>query len=179
MRKRNIQFAAFFLLLGLIVAPSLSAQEIEAPSDSPTVVSSIMKIQLRGDLELSGTPIDLETVNVESLFGDASLPLHTIAGVRFAQAANEQTTIVLQNGDVLTGELEIENLKFVSDWGEATVNIPHIQSIVFRSDLAWSPVNTETGTRWRLTKAKGATARANQSRGTNSQTIRYFRPSGR
>ncbi len=179
MRKRNIQFVAFFLLLGMIVAPSLLAQEAEASSDNQTVVSSTMKVQLRGDLELSGTPIDLDTVKVNSLFGEANLPLHTIAGVRFAQGANEQTTIVLQNGDVLTGELGIENLKFASEWGEATVNIPHIRSIVFRSDLVWTSVSSADGTRWRLTRVKAAAAQANQSRGTSSQTIRYFRPSGR
>ena len=175
MIKRNIQFAVFFLLLGLIAAPNLSAQEAEASSDNV----STMKIQLRGDLELSGTPIDLETIDVNSLFGEASLPLHTIAGIRFAQSPNEQTTIVLQNGDVLTGELGIENLKFISDWGEATVNVPHIRSIVFRSDLTWNPVSTTSGTQWRLTKVKATQASANASRATNSQTIRYFRPSGR
>ena len=179
MRKHTIQFAAFSLLLGLFAAPNLWAQEAEASSDNQTVVSSIMKVQLRGDLVLSGTPIELDTVKVNSLFGEANLPLHTIAGVRFAQEANEQTTIVLQNGDVLTGELGIENLKFVSEWGEATVNVPHIRSIVFRSDLVWSPVSTANGTRWRLTKVNAAAAQASQSRGATSQTIRYFRPSGR
>jgi hypothetical protein len=177
-KKQNTLIAAFFLLLGLIAAPNLSAEENPVATQSPTMVASTMTIKLQGDLELSGTPIDLESVQVNSLFGEADLPLHTIAGVRFAQDANQQTTIVLQNGDVLTGDLTIENLKFVSDWGEATVHVGHIRSIVFRPDLTWSPVNSGNGTRWRLTKSN-ATTQAKSSHSTNSQTIRYFRPSGR
>ncbi len=178
MKQRKLPIAAFFLVWGLIAAANLSAQENTATTDSPTIVNSTMTVKLRGELELSGTPIELDSVQVNSLFGVADLPLHTIAGVRFAQDANEQTTVVLQNGDVLTGDLTIENLKLVSEWGEATVNVAHIRSVVFRSDLTWSPVNSSNGTRWRLTKLD-ATAQATPPRAANNQTIRYFRPSGR
>ena len=179
MRKRNIQIAALCLVLGLMTAPNLPAQEkAEETASTTTIVDSTMTVKLRGDLELKGTPVELETVQVHSLFGVADLPLHTIAGVRFAQDANEQTTVVLQNGDVLTGELAIEDLKFIADWGEATVHVAHVRSIVFRPDLVWSPVKSGNGTRWRLTK-QNATAQANQSRSTNSQQIRYYRSSSR
>ena len=162
-------FAAFAILL----CANVWAQENDADdavSNAEAVAASTMKIKLRGDMELSGTPMDVDSITVNSLFGQAKLPIHTVAGVRFAQKADEQTTIVLQNGDVITGELGMENLKIVSEWGEATVNIPHIETIVFRSDLAWTPVNTGGGTRWRLTKVRNGST-------TNVETpVRFFRP---
>jgi hypothetical protein len=111
-----------------------------------------MKLSLREGLELEGTPVEVEALKVNSLFGEASIPLHTIAGIRFAQAAGEQTTIVLQNGDVLTGEVGLQEIKFIADWGEAKVAISHLTSIVFREDLAWTGVSTPSGQRWRLTR---------------------------
>ncbi len=139
------------------------------PADSAvtTVAASTMKVKLRGgEMELTGTPMDLEAITVNSLFGEAKLPMHTVAGVRFAQKEDEQTTIVLQNGDVITGELGMDHIKLVSEWGEATVRVPHIETIVFRSDLAWTPVSTGGGTRWRLTKIRS---------GTPEEGARFFR----
>lgn len=162
---------ALLVAIALMLGTTVGAQEKDAADSAASaeaIAASTMKIKLRGDMELSGTPMDMESITVNSLFGQAKLPVHTVAGVRFAQKADEQTTIVLQNGDVITGELGMESLKIVSEWGEATVNIPHIETIVFRSDLAWTPVNTGGGTRWRLTKV---------STGNTVETpVRFFRP---
>ena len=111
-----------------------------------------MKMTLQNKLELSGTPVDLEAIEMSSLFGVAKIPLHTIAGIRFAQGAAEQTTVVLLNGDALTGDVNLADIQFVSDWGEAKVNVASLVSVVFRDDLAWSGVATPNGKRWRLTK---------------------------
>ena len=162
-------WAVLFLALGMLITPAW-AQEQDTNANSAATDVSTIKIKLRGNMELSGTPIDLETITVNSLFGEAKLPLHTVAGVRFAQSSDEQTTVVLQNGDVITGELGIDSLKLVSEWGQATVNIPHIETIVFRNDLAWTPVNTGSGTRWRLTKVRSATIPS-----TGGQPVGLFR----
>ena len=130
------------------------AQEAAGEADSEAMAASTMKVKLRGDMELSGTPADLDVVPVNSLFGEAKLPLHTVAGIRFAQNADEQTVIVLQNGDVITGEPNLETIKVVSEWGEANINMSYIESITFRSDLAWAPVNTGSGQRWRLQRIR-------------------------
>jgi len=169
---KKTQKTMLVLMLGLFVTPSIWAQGEEQDTDAASSVTvSMMKIKLRGNMELSGTPIDLEDVTVNTLFGEAKLPLHTVAGVRFAQKADEQTTVVLQNGDVITGELGMESVKLVAEWGEATVNIPHIETIVFRSDLAWTPVNTGSGTRWRLTKVSTGSSVIP----SGGQPVRFFR----
>lgn len=126
-------------------------QNDDKKDDSP-IVTSTMKMGLTGGMKLQGSPVDMDIIKINSLFGEASLPLHTVAGIRFAQKPGEQTTIVLQNGDVLTGQLAMDTMKCVAEWGQATVNTTHIEYVVFRPDLTWSPVNTPQGQRWRLTR---------------------------
>lgn len=116
--------------------------------------SGTMKLTLKQGLKLEGVPVDLENVKVNTLFGEASIPIHTIAGIRFAQAPDEQNTVVLMNGDALTGELSLTEVKFASEWGEAKVHAAYLVSIVFRPDFAWSEVSTPSGKRWRLTKVQ-------------------------
>lgn len=144
----------FVTVICAFLSTTAFGQEEAKEADSDAIAASTMKVKLRGDMELSGTPADLETVPVNSLFGEAKLPLHTVAGIRFAQKADEQTVIVLQNGDVITGEPNLETIKVVSEWGEANINMSYIESITFRSDLAWAPVNTGSGQRWRLQRIR-------------------------
>ncbi len=161
-------FAVFLLLLGT----QAGAQE-KKPDEK--VVSNTMKMTLRNQLELSGSPVNVENIQLNSLFGDTKIPLHTIAGIRFAQEGNEQTTVVLLNGDALTGDVNLAELDFVSDWGEATVSGSHLVSVVFRDDLAWSAVNTPNGRRWRLTKVQsGATSSSNNNRYFDAQGRRVY-----
>ena len=160
--------AVLFVLVGstLVQAqvrsntPTVAAVE---PNATTTLTDGKMKIKLRKGLELKGTPIDLETIKMDTLFGEAAIPVHAIAGIRFAQKGGEQSTVVLQNGDALTGQLAISQLKFVSDWGEATVNVSELFSLVFRTDLAWTSISTPTGQRWRLTRSTGGTSSATRS----------------
>ena len=152
MNKPNRRMVLSTAMLAALSCASLTAQE--KPESDAAVAASMMKVNLRGNMELSGTPADLETIPVNSLFGEAKLPLHTVAGIRFAQKSDEQTVIVLQNGDVITGEPNLDRIKIVSEWGEASINTTYIESITFRSDLVWSPVNTGSGQRWRLQRIR-------------------------
>jgi hypothetical protein len=134
--------------------PGVNQPLPKATASAEDMRAGTMKLVLRKGLELEGTPSDLETIKMNSLFGEASIPLHTIAGIRFAQDPGEQTTVVLLNGDALTGEITLADVKFVSEWGEAKVNVAHLASIVFHPDFTWSAVNTPTGKRWQLTRVQ-------------------------
>lgn len=151
MRKHSV----VAVLLAALIATCAVGQE-DAKKDKVELApagSGKIKIKLLKDMELEGSPVDLEEIKMNSIFGEASIPLHTIAGIRFAQKPQEQSTIVLLNGDALTGEIALSEVKCVAEWGEAKVNVPHIVSIVFRPDLAWSSVSTPNGLRWQLKKA--------------------------
>jgi hypothetical protein len=147
------------MLVAVFACGSLHAQQ----AGEKTLNSGLMKMKLKKGLELKGSPVDLEEINVNTLFGAVDIPIHTIAGIRFAQDANEQSTIVLLNGDAITGDITMSGFDFVSSWGKASVNVGNLVSIVFRDDLAWSGVNTPNGRRWRLTRVQsGSTAKSVQ-----------------
>ena len=147
MRTKNI----YAVLLAAIVAATAVAQDAQE-DDATAATAGKIKMKLLKNMELEGAPVDLDEIKINSIFGEASIPLHTIAGIRFAQKPQEQSTIVLLNGDALTGEIALSEVKCVAEWGEAKVNVPHIVSIVFRPDLAWSSVSTPNGPRWQLKK---------------------------
>jgi hypothetical protein len=153
------RFKFFVVMLAalLMFANTVTAQESGGESDingNQRVVSGGMKITLKDKLELHGTPIDLEMIKMSSLIGDAKIPLHTIAGIRFAQGPEEQTTVVLLNGDAITGDIHLTDIEFVSEWGQAKVHVTQLVSVVFRDDLVWSGITTPNGKRWRLTKSQ-------------------------
>lgn len=174
MYKKTIWVVVTVTLLGLMSQAAGAQEESEGEASEERIVASTMKLTLKNKLQLEGAPVEIEAIKMNSLFGEASIPLHTIAGIRFAQGGNEQTTVVLLNGDALTGEINLTDIKFVSEWGEAKVNVGHIVSIVFRPDLSWSSVRTPNGTRFRLTtsSASGGT----DSSGFNNPNRRNFRP---
>ncbi len=132
---------------GISQAPAASRH-----SESDQGKAGLMTLKLREGLELKGNTVEMDNVKMTSLIGEVDVPINTIAGIRFAQQPGEQTTLVLLNGDAITGDLALTDVKFVSNWGEAKVNIGHLESIVFRPDFAWSEVGTPNGKRWRLTK---------------------------
>lgn len=162
------------MLVGLATQSASAQGEKLDQGPSKQMVASSMKLTLKNKLVLEGSPVEVEAIKMNSLFGEATIPLHTIAGIRFAQSANEQTTVVLLNGDALTGEINLSDVKFVSEWGEAKVNVGYIISIVFRPDLQWSSVKTPNGTRFRLTTSQPGTT--SQSYPTTSSPRRNFRP---
>lgn len=137
------------------------APVIAGNTASKVATSGRVKIQLKEGMTLEGSPVDVESLKMASLFGEAVIPLHTIAGIRFSQKPTEQSTVVLLNGDALTGEVNITELKCVAEWGTAAVNVSHIVSVVFRPDLTWSSVPTPNGDRWQLKKTTGTVVNGN------------------
>ena len=167
------QHSIIAVMLAALFATSVIAQEAPVtppaadgapPATAAAAAAGKIKITLLKNMELEGAPVDLEEIKMNSIFGEASIPLHTFAGIRFAQKPQEQSTIVLLNGDALTGEIALSEVKCIAEWGEAKVNVPHIVSIVFRPNLSWSSVATPGGQRWQLKKVSNPTTYVQPSR---------------
>lgn len=169
--------AALMLAITMMTASIASAQDDDKTPPAPVIegnaagkvaTSGRVKIQLKEGMTLEGSPVEVDAVKMASLFGEATIPLHTIAGIRFAQKPTEQSTIVLLNGDALTGEINLSELKCVAEWGTAAVNVSHIVSVVFRPDLTWSSVPTPNGDRWQLKKTTGNVVTGNPNSGNRT-----------
>ena len=178
---KRLSITAMIFAVALLTANVGFAQDDDKNEDTPpapiiggntsaakVATSGRVKIQLKEGMVLEGSPVGIESIQMASLFGEAKIPLHTIAGIRFSQKATEQSTVVLLNGDALTGELAMTELKCIADWGQAAVNVGHIVSVVFRPDLTWSSVPTPSGDRWQLKKTSGTVINGAGNGGTRT-----------
>lgn len=161
MRKRLIAATGLTLvvLVALSAVESVAQDRSDSKKDPPkapvqtTIVSDgSMNLKLKKGLDLKGTPLNLESVKMTSIIGEIDIPLHTIAGIKFPEKSGDQHTLVLHNGDSLTGDVQLSSVKIVSQWGEALVNTSELTYVVFGDDLRWS---NDAGTgkgRWRLSR---------------------------
>jgi hypothetical protein len=80
--------------------------------------------------QLSGVLVEVNALQVKTVFGQVSIPLDRIAGIRIADDPRQPATICLSNGDSLTGALATDALTIKTEWGSATIARDHIVSIV-------------------------------------------------
>ena len=147
-----------------IVAMSFShyadAQEAAKKPVARAVASSSkvrplsVSIDLLSSKNLSGTLTDTTTLEMRTSFGIASIPLSEVAGIRFASADNASTTVVMLNGDSITGATDVKLVSIETEWGMATINGPNIASILFVPGLVWNAQSGLNGKRWNLVNKK-------------------------
>lgn len=102
---------------------------------------------LTGDLQRSG-PLECETI-----IGTTGIPVNAIKGIRLHDQSDEAddgkaiATIILANNDSLTVTLKCECFLIKTEWGTATVNVPHVKSVLLTIDsVEWR----ERDGRWHL-----------------------------
>jgi hypothetical protein len=113
-------------------------------------------VELSNGTSLAGTLVEVDVVLVKTAFGEASVPLAEIAGIRFPQGDDVSTSIVMLNGDSITGATDVKRVTVDTDWGQALVNGSSVRSILFIPNLQWTPLTGISGKRWTLQEAKPA-----------------------
>ena len=101
-------------------------------------------ITLLDGMKLSGELAEVDQWNMKTSFGTTNLPLSTVAGMRMAQEGSAVTTVVLHNGDNLTGAVQLDQVVIQTEWGRAEINGNHVASILWTSETGLN------GMRWRL-----------------------------
>jgi hypothetical protein len=107
-------------------------------------------ITLLDGMKLAGELTEVDQWSMKTSFGATSLPLSTVAGMRMAQEGNAVTTVVLHNGDNLTGAVQLDLVVIQTEWGRAEINGNHVASILFTPGLKWASDTGLNGTRWNL-----------------------------
>jgi len=111
---------------------------------------------------------NLPLVLLLASFGTASIPLSEVAGVRFASANDATTTVVMLNGDSITGATDIKLITVETERGTASVNGPSVASIMFVPGSQWNPQSGLSGKRWSLSDVEtGEPASAPPAAGGN------------
>jgi hypothetical protein len=136
------------------------AEETEAPSDSTPAPAAArplsVTVTLLSETVLAGTLTDTREVVMKTSFGDATIPLSEVAGIRFASSDDAMTTVVMLNGDAITGATDIQKLIVETEWGTATINGSSVGSVLFVPGLTWNSQAGLNGKRWTLVDSKVA-----------------------
>jgi len=107
-------------------------------------------ITLLDGMKLTGELTEVDQWSMKTSFGTTNLPLSTVAGMKMAQEGNSITTVVLHNGDNLTGAVQLDQVVIQTEWGRAEINGSHVASILFTPGLKWSSETGLNGMRWKL-----------------------------
>ena len=129
-----------------------------------------VSVELTSQAVIAGTLVETEQIQMKTAFGEATIPLSEIAGIRLATAQDSTTTVVMLNGDSITGAVDIKNVLVETEWGSAKINGSSILSIMLVPELKWVNSNSLNGRRWFLVDAKeaAAAAAAAAQRGNNA-----------
>lgn len=135
-------------------AAPISPAKATPTQPTPTVRPLSVTVGLISESEIEGTLTDTTQLQMQTSFGTASIPLSEVAGIRFASTSDTTTTVVMMNGDSITGATDVKLITVETEWGTASINGPSIKSIMFVPGLAWNPQTGLNGKRWSLTDAK-------------------------
>ncbi len=109
---------------------------------------------LLSDTKITGTLVDSTALQIKTAFGEAQIPLTEIAGVRFAVGEDTSTTVVMLNGDSISGATDLKSLVVETEWGTAKINGQSLVSLLFVPGLQWESTTGLNGKRWGLTESR-------------------------
>src|SRR3954452_12710684 len=122
-------------------------------------------VNLTDGMKLTGELTEVDQWSMKTTFGSTNLPLSTVAGIRLAQEGNAMTTVVMHNGDALTGAIQLDQVVIQTEWGRAEINGNHVASILFTPGLKWSSETGLNGMRWKLVADEPARTPPNAAAG--------------
>lgn len=138
-----------------VAAPATSSSSSPISRSSSVITRKLqpqsVTIHLLDGMKLSGELTEVDQWTMKTSFGTTNLPLSTVAGMRMAHEGNAMTTVVLHNGDNLTGAVTLDQVVIQTEWGRAEINGNHIASILFTPGLKWTSETGLNGMRWKLT----------------------------
>ena len=139
------------LLLGACCVSSSSAQDISGPADGKLFV------KVTRNRELSGAAIGLDEISFKAEFGQVSIPMAKIAGIKLHVNADDDAVIALKNGDLVTGAIDLSQVSLKTTWGKAHVKLDQIETILADSKSRFFS-ETNAGKRgWRFSSGVPAT----------------------
>jgi hypothetical protein len=132
------------------IASSAVAKADEA-SSQPKARPITVAVSLVDDSTIiTGTLTETTSLSIKTAFGLAELPLNEVAGVRFPRGDDTSTTVVMLNGDSITGATDLKFAQVETTWGSAKINGQNIASMMMVPGLAWQSTDVLGSKRWQL-----------------------------
>lgn len=178
---------SLLVAFSIVAASNVLAQEeaiaeaVASPASEarPSVRPLTVAAGLTDDSTITGTLTDSNSIAIKTAFGEASIPLSEVAGIRFPAAEDNSTTVVMLNGDSITGATDLKFVNVETTWGSAKINGQSIATMLFVPGLAWQNVDSLGGKRWNLVEAtqpQRANNPVQQASGVRNPTIQNGQP---
>ncbi len=143
------------------IAEAKPATALDNAAQAPTKLRPLtISVQLTGETKIVGTLTDSTQIQIKTAFGEATIPLSEVAGVRLATGEETSTSIVMLNGDSITGATDLKVVTVETEWGTAKINGSSIMHMLFVPGLQWQQVAGIGGKRWNLTEARQEVSQA-------------------
>ncbi|MEZ6089168.1 MAG: hypothetical protein R3C05_14295 [Pirellulaceae bacterium] len=187
MNIRVSQMIKSLCVVALLASTSLNAQEASEtvtaqkpalPIAKATPVDDVKGVRplsvtvtlIDGKTQIKGALVDTTSIDIKTSFGQATLPLSEVAGIRMADNSTPTTTAVMHSGDSITGASDIQRLTVETEWGMANINGGNVSSILFVPGLKWTSQSGLNGARWALVAEDApATPTSNTSASNSAQ----------
>ncbi len=130
------------------------AEPASSSRSTPNVRPLTVTTGLTDETQITGTLLDTNSIAVKTAFGEAAIPLSEVAGIRFPSAEDTSTTIVMLNGDSITGATDVKFVNVETSWGNAKINGPAVSTMLFVPGLQWQNKESLGGKRWTLAENK-------------------------
>lgn len=126
------------------LCPSVSAQETDKSDEGRVYV------KVTQNRELLGIPIELANLKVTTSFGEVSIPMEKIVGIKLHVGDDDTAVIAFKNGDLVTGVVKLESLSLKTAWGKAHVNLEQIETITINRNARFIPESGNGSKGWRF-----------------------------
>lgn len=142
-----------FCYLGLAIialtcfSDSVSAQDLDVPMKNQVFVS------VERNNDLTGSIVELAALKVETEFGEVSIPMTKVDGIKMHADAKDNSIIAFKNGDLVTGRVVLDVVKLKTEWGTAHINTEKIQTIMNTKSSRFYSDNSTGKAVWRFSKS--------------------------
>lgn len=110
----------------------------------------VVFVRIGSSKRMAGKLSDFETIKLTCTFGEITVPMSEVAGIKFHTTSDDKAVVVLNNGDTVTGIPTIPALQLMTDWGRADIDPEFIQSVTATSGAKFRQTNSDFGVRWVL-----------------------------
>ena len=132
------------LLLSACCVSNSSAQDMGGPADGKIFV------KVTRNRELSGAAIDLDTIKFKSEFGEVTIPMAKIAGIKLNANDDGDAVVALKNGDLVTGGISLDTVSLKTAWGKAHIKLDQIETIMSDSGSRFFAESNSGKKGWRF-----------------------------
>ena len=110
--------------------PTKASQAEKKTENADSRPLSVTVVLTKGT-QITGAFLDSRELPLQTAFGEVKISLSEVAGVRFVQEGSPATTVVLHNGDSVTGATDLTAVHVETEWGRAMVHGPNVSAVLF------------------------------------------------